>query len=285
MLLRSCCPIQLYTISPQIMTPRAIQLWVYVFFNKRGLTEALRRAGLGSLINKFEDFVLGFNQATERFLMVDVGTTKEAADAKLKVYLEDEIRLPETFKLIFGGCHDNGYVANLYSQITAGYKEKLILLKGYTEMAAGIAALGLPSLAIPELFMLQKIADDPSFSSSTKSPPLSGNVNLGPPREMIPNVPIYKQKPPPCTLFYMKKSCKFGATCKFAHDYDLTTAQREELAKFNKKAPCPTVLSGGPCKFGDSCCYGHICSYSPNCFFLKQGKCKFRQANMHTASS
>lgn len=37
-----------------------------------------------SLKQKFEDFVIGFNQAAERFLMVDVGTAKEAADAKIK---------------------------------------------------------------------------------------------------------------------------------------------------------------------------------------------------------
>lgn len=204
--------------------PRAFQLWVYVFFNKRGLTDTFRRSGLTALIGKFEDFVMGFNQATERFLMVDVGNTKEAADAKLKgphvftrhlmkcphcffpVYLEDEIRLPETFKIVFGGCHDNGYVANLHSQITAGYKEKLILLKSYTEMAGGIAMLGLPTLAIPNLFMSQKIGEDPVFSpaggkAATELPagyasPLSGNVNLGfehitaptPSRALNPNV-------------------------------------------------------------------------------------------------
>lgn len=100
---------------------RGIQLWVYVFFNRRGLLDTFRREGLLKLTGKFEPFVMGFNQATERFLMVDVGNTKEAADAKLKgkrafewrtcllsslfatVYLEDEIRLPETFKIIFGG--------------------------------------------------------------------------------------------------------------------------------------------------------------------------------------
>ncbi|KAJ7114128.1 hypothetical protein C8R44DRAFT_881674 [Mycena epipterygia] len=283
--------------------PRAFQLWVYVFFNKRGLTDTFRRSGLTALIGKFEDFVMGFNQATERFLMVDVGNTKEAADAKLKVYLEDEIRLPETFKIVFGGCHDNGYVANLHSQITAGYKEKLILLKSYTEMAGGIAMLGLPSLAIPNLFMSQKIGEDPVFSpaggkAATELPagytsPLSGNVNLGfehiaaptLPRALNPNVGMAKQKPALCTLYYMKNGCKFGASCKFAHDYVLTDVQREELSKFSKKAPCPAALKSGQCKWGDGCCYGHVCPYSPNCFFLKQGKCKFRHANMHADPS
>ncbi|KAJ7780175.1 hypothetical protein DFH07DRAFT_794069 [Mycena maculata] len=278
--------------------PRTLQLWVYVFFNKRGLIETFRRAGFIPLISKFEDFVMGFNQATERFLMVDVGNTKEAADAKLKVYLEDEIRLPETFKIVFGGCHDNGYVANLHSQITAGYKEKLILLKSYEEMATGIAMLGLPTLTIPDLFMSQKISDDAVFSPtssraskdlpSVMGSPLSGNVGLGPgnaapstPRVLNLKIPIAKQKPGLCTLYYLKGSCTFTTSCKYAHDYILTEAQREELVKFAKKAPCPTALKGGKCGWEDSCPYGHVCPYSPNCFFNKQGKCKFKQANMH----
>jgi hypothetical protein len=60
------------------------QLWVYVFLNKRGLLDAFAKAGYGSLKAKFEDFIVGFNQAAERFLMVDVGSGKEAADAKIK---------------------------------------------------------------------------------------------------------------------------------------------------------------------------------------------------------
>lgn len=60
------------------------QLWVYVFFNKRGLMDTFGRVGLISSKMKLEDFVLGFNQAAERFLMVDVGNAKEAADAKIK---------------------------------------------------------------------------------------------------------------------------------------------------------------------------------------------------------
>ncbi|KAF8211113.1 hypothetical protein K438DRAFT_2011507 [Mycena galopus ATCC 62051] len=278
---------------------RALQLWVYVFLNKRGLIDTFRRAGFAALIGKVEEFMMGFNQATERFLMLDVGSTKEAADAKLKVYLEDEIRLPETFKIIFGGCHDNGYVANLHSQITAGFKDKLILLKSYTEMAGGIAMLGLPSLTIPDLFMPHKIEDIPSSPTSTGlpknvfNPPLSGNVNLscnaapatsGTQRLINPNLAIQKQKPTLCTLFYMK-NCKFGNGCKFAHDYALTDAQREDLVKFTKKTPCPAANSGGPCKFGDNCCYGHTCPFLPNCFFMKQGKCKFKQASMHSTPS
>ncbi|KAF7309419.1 hypothetical protein MIND_00312700 [Mycena indigotica] len=241
---------------------RMYQLWVYVFFNKQGLLNTLRRCGFAALTNKLDEFVIGFNQATERFIMVDVGSTKEAADAKLKGYLEDEIRLSETFKVIFGGCHDNGYVANLHSQITAGYKEKLILLKGYADIAFGIASLDLPIITIPELFLKQKFSDGPS-------------------REIDPKLPVIKQKPPPCIAFYLKKGCSAGASCNFCHDYVLTDDQRDEFRKAVKKTVCPVANKGKVCQFGEDCCYGHQCPTATNCFFLKRGNCRFKQENMH----
>ncbi len=60
------------------------QLWVYVFLNKRGLTDTFGRARLSVAKHRFEEFIIGFNQAAERFMMVDVGSEKEAADAKIK---------------------------------------------------------------------------------------------------------------------------------------------------------------------------------------------------------
>jgi hypothetical protein len=60
------------------------QLWTYVVYNKRGLSETLGRFNYGSAKAKLDDFMIGFNQAAGRFLMVDVGSGKEAADAKIK---------------------------------------------------------------------------------------------------------------------------------------------------------------------------------------------------------
>ncbi|KIM90970.1 hypothetical protein PILCRDRAFT_157689 [Piloderma croceum F 1598] len=161
-------------------------LWVYVFYNKRGLVDAIGRAGLSAAKQKFEDFVFGFNQAAERFVMVDVGSGKEAADAKIKVILEDNIRLPQTNKILFGGqllcntlfmafvdvllagCHDNGYTTSLRSLITAGFQNKLVLLRGYTESATGIDELGLPSMTIPQLFIPDKLNTSHGPLSSLK---------------------------------------------------------------------------------------------------------------------
>ena len=80
-----------------------MHLWVHVFYNKRGLMGALGKAGHQVAMQKLEDFAHGFNRAADRFVMVDVGPGKEAADVKIKVMLEDNIRLGQTCKILFGG--------------------------------------------------------------------------------------------------------------------------------------------------------------------------------------
>lgn len=104
------------------------------------------------------------------------------------VHLEDNIRLPQTYRIIFGGntaflsslhrhplnsslgSHDNGYVNVLRSVITAGFRDKLILIPGYTDVAVDIKALMLPELRIPNLFMTTKLVS-PSYMSIASGPP------------------------------------------------------------------------------------------------------------------
>ncbi|KAF9534146.1 hypothetical protein CPB83DRAFT_803828 [Crepidotus variabilis] len=149
------------------------QLRVYIFLNKRGLSETLARVGLMPGRHKFEDFIAGFNQAAERFIMLDVGSAKEAADAKIK------------------GCHDNGYATTLRSQITAGFKQKLILLRSYSDMAAGIDELDLPSFSIPDLFIAQKLASNPSPVHNPSQPaPTSTASPVPSPRSVVQDLGV-----------------------------------------------------------------------------------------------
>ncbi|KAJ2926777.1 hypothetical protein H1R20_g10300, partial [Candolleomyces eurysporus] len=147
------------------------QLWVYGFLNKRGLSDTFSRFSEQQARLKLDDFMIGFNQSTERFIMVDVGGAKEAADAKIKALFEAEIRLPQTECIIFAGCHDNGYVTTLRSHITSGSRDKLILLQSYDEVASGIGALNLPIISIPYLFINQKLAPTatPQSAATTSS--------------------------------------------------------------------------------------------------------------------
>jgi hypothetical protein len=59
------------------------QLWVTVYMNQRGLSETLAANNLCTL-DEFDEFVIGFNQSSPLFSIVDVGNGKEAADAKIK---------------------------------------------------------------------------------------------------------------------------------------------------------------------------------------------------------
>lgn len=328
---------------------RQFQISVYIFFNRQGLTKTLGYCGHPAARVHFDDFVVGFNQATERLLMVDVGSDKEAADSKMRAFLDDEIRLPQTFKLVFGGCHDNGYVTTLRSHITSGFRNKFILLKSYSENAAGYHDLQLPVLSIPGLFITEKLTASPAQSfvplprqipqfsdlqTRDTSPPSSGrsdpsqspqkpggrNVdtspfvtysrilskqverhpttdsdtssenndddisvthNTGGTRRLNPSLPLSKQKPPPCTLFYLANNCKHGTKCIYAHDYILDADHYEEIKKNARKSPCPATNRDEICTWGDNCCYGHTCPSGVKCAYLKLGKCRFVGADMH----
>lgn len=65
-------------------SPSSPELSVYIFLHKRGLMDALGMAGYHNEKAKFDDFIAGFNQAGQRFMMVDVGAGKENADSKLR---------------------------------------------------------------------------------------------------------------------------------------------------------------------------------------------------------
>ncbi|TEB35594.1 hypothetical protein FA13DRAFT_1728438 [Coprinellus micaceus] len=160
------------------------QLYVYIFLNKRGLSDTFNRHGLLQAKRSFDEFIIGFNQAKERFLMVDVGNAKEAADSKIKAILESEIRLPQTKKIIFGGCHDNGYVTTLRSHITEGHESKFILLPGYAEIAAGIKAFALPHIINSSLFLAEKLTNTPFndlVTNATGEVPASAPMKAGTP--------------------------------------------------------------------------------------------------------
>jgi hypothetical protein len=59
------------------------QIWVSIFCNKVGLQETLTSRQLCTT-EQFDSFITGFNQASPLFLLTDVGSGKEAADAKIK---------------------------------------------------------------------------------------------------------------------------------------------------------------------------------------------------------
>jgi len=113
-----------------------------------------------------------------------------------------------TFELL--GGHDNGYLASLTALENEGFLRKLILLKGYRELAQEIRNLKLPEVELEGLFMKDKIkthwtntntnkqntAAHPaakrhggSFTGSSTSTPKSGYKTLGNAVPTSPGIP------------------------------------------------------------------------------------------------
>ncbi|KDQ63727.1 hypothetical protein JAAARDRAFT_75984 [Jaapia argillacea MUCL 33604] len=289
------------------------QLWLTIYCNKLGLLETLISHGICSE-EEFEGFVLGFNQASPLFSIVDVGSGKEAADAKLKEFLRTFTRFPQTARVFFGGAHDNGYTTTLNHLENEGLLQKIILLRGYKELASELKTLNLPDIEIEGVFMTKKIftpshnyrkspsprtmfmsmeeaTENSKANGSSKTPsvartPSSVPRSLSPTKgvrtmkTIDPTQPISKQKPPPCNFFYLAQ-CKSGDKCRYGHDYTLSQADLEEVRTNSLKSPCPHINKNKRCPAGEYCCMGHFCPRGSKCTFFKQGKCKFTGKDMH----
>lgn len=84
------------TIKQQYPNRAHLDLAVYVFLNKHGLAAKFGRINKHDAKHKLNEFIVGFNQASERFLIADVGYAKEGADAKIKGALITFLR-PDLF--------------------------------------------------------------------------------------------------------------------------------------------------------------------------------------------
>ncbi|KAJ7254077.1 hypothetical protein B0H12DRAFT_570449 [Mycena haematopus] len=266
------------------------QVWLTVYCNKTGLVETLVNQDICTK-EQFEEFCFGFNQAAPLISVLDVGPGKEAADAKIKECLRVFTRFPQTSFVFFGGGHDNGYTSALTSLENEGFLHKVVLLRGYKDLAMELKNLRLPELTIDGLFMTHKLPTNvfqrnrnyfPEFLPSVSAPPSPQKsiTSFGDSesRYLEPGVPLHKQTPPPCTFYYLAV-CKQGAKCTYGHDYILTPTNYTELRENAKKSPCPMVNRR------DNCCSGHLCPRGENCTLHKRRTCKFVGHSMHAKPS
>lgn len=114
------------------------------------------------------------------------------------------------------GCHDNGYATSLRSLITAGFQDKLVLLRGYSESAAGIEDLGLPSMSIPQLFLADKLVTSHGSHPGLKS----GRSRSGSFADNIPHASRASTPLPPSSL---------QSSCTYIEDTPLTSTPAQIL--------------------------------------------------------
>ncbi|KAK0208328.1 hypothetical protein DFS33DRAFT_1302785 [Desarmillaria ectypa] len=275
-----------YTATVDTRISARSRVWLTVYCNKQGLSNTLIANDICTS-EQFEAFFLGFNQAAPLFSIIDVGTGKEAADTKIKEHLRLFTRFPQTFLVYFGGAHDNGYTSTLASLQNEGLLDKIVLLKGYKELAIELKHLQIPVVEVGGVFRSTKLPGHVRHGSQR----LATHVNASesktnvveaarPPKYLNPNLPINKQKPPPCTFYYLG-TCRHGPKCTFGHDYTLTQKNLIEIREYSKKFPCTILNKGKVCPSGDDCISGHFCPRGNACSFFK-GTCKFVGKDMHS---
>ncbi|RDB22628.1 hypothetical protein Hypma_010354 [Hypsizygus marmoreus] len=270
-----------------------LSFWVTIYYNKMELGAILQAHNLCTP-EQFEGFLAGFSQASPRFSLVDVGYNKDAADSKIKEYLETYIRFPQTLRVFFGGGQTDvsGYMSTFSALENEQLLGKIVMLHSSNDLDIDSRLPSLPRLNVDGLFMMEKLPRvftklSPltvgSFSTVTtngglispQSPARAGG------RLIDPSLPLHRQNPPPCNEHYLMTCSKGAGVCKYSHDYILTPEQLASLASNAKKAPCNWLKNGVQCPYGENCCWGHVCPNGPKCFHLSKGKCWFKGEAMH----
>ncbi|KDN51039.1 hypothetical protein RSAG8_00668, partial [Rhizoctonia solani AG-8 WAC10335] len=160
-------------------------LWTCVYYNHSGLKKVLSKAQIVSEVT-FDEFCDGFRSASQLIHMMDVGRRKEAADEKIKEMLRVFATAPQTKVVYFGGGHDSGYAGALSHYQNLGLQDKIVILKGYAEIAYDLRKLPFRIMDTEGLFMSEKVDLDAQADVQAQVGPqaiaggVSGNRNTSP---------------------------------------------------------------------------------------------------------
>ncbi|KAL5419088.1 hypothetical protein PMIN03_000617 [Paraphaeosphaeria minitans] len=116
-----------------------IMVQIYVSLDK--LANKLASVGLVDKPSALRTFAQGFSLNQSLFSIVDVGHGKERADHKIKEMLRTFSDNPTCRHIIFGGCHDAGYLLNLDQYKHHAHKAARITLLESTPAWRGFAEL------------------------------------------------------------------------------------------------------------------------------------------------
>jgi len=103
---------------------------VRAFANTEAVTRILGESGVHEPKTKMTRFIQGFNQI--KFCdFVSVGSGKDRADEKIKALFERACTDPTCVHMVFGACHDNGYVRMLEQVHEPEVLRRITLLKSF----------------------------------------------------------------------------------------------------------------------------------------------------------
>ena len=155
---------------------------VQIFYNMEGLSHKLRSSGIFKNPNEMAPFARAFSLNKSLFSFIDVGSGKERADHKVRgmsthlfatgvgillTATSETLRLflpnMQCKHVIFGGCHDNGYLPTLDPYKRDQNTAPRISLLETLPIQPGFTQLGFKVVQFPKVFRSDPLPDRPTI--------------------------------------------------------------------------------------------------------------------------
>ncbi|TFY79996.1 hypothetical protein EWM64_g4014 [Hericium alpestre] len=276
---------------------KTYSLWTTIYINKKALVSDLSNS---CTADELDAFLAGLSKSSPSLNIVDAPDKRET-DKKIKDYIQTFAILPQTLRVFFSGGYE--YSSILRNLEEASASSKLVLLQGQKNFTAGRMTPQVSSLLLDGLFMKstptgnhvvteqvtsprsEKVAgtDDEKLQLESSNSSI-WSASFAPRKAAVidPNLPLYKQTPPPCNEYYLlRQRCSKQDRCRYSHDYVLTEEQIETLSQNAKQSPCWYLNNDKSCPYGTECCWGHVCPFGIKCFFASKDRCRFQGSGMH----
>lgn len=157
-------------------------IMVQVYLSLEKLAIKLAQVGLIQSPLEFRTFAQRFSINQPLFSIIDVGQGKERADHKIKEMLRTFSDNPTCRHIIFGGCHDGGYLPNLDRIKHDPIKAGRITLLATTPMLKGFAELtSFKSTRFETVFKSEPLPDLPVYPVIASSSRPLNQVSARPP--------------------------------------------------------------------------------------------------------
>ncbi|KAH9882848.1 hypothetical protein J1614_000214 [Plenodomus biglobosus] len=152
-------------------------IMVQVYLSLEKLAIKLAQVGLVQTPQEFRIFAQRFSVNQPLFNIIDVGQGKERADHKIKEMLRTFSDNPTCRHVIFGGCHDAGYLLNFEHFKHDAIKAGRFTLLQTTPMLKGFADLtNFKSTRFDAVFKPEPLPDSPVSAAVTSRSPMQVSV-------------------------------------------------------------------------------------------------------------
>ncbi|KAF2400273.1 hypothetical protein EJ06DRAFT_423981 [Trichodelitschia bisporula] len=162
---------------------------VQIYANLGGLAGKLVSMNIINSPSELHSFARSFNSSQFHFSIVDVGVGKERADNKIREMFRLFLGNKQCKHIIFGGCHDNGYLPTLQPYRHDEATRSRISLLETLRAEEGFKDLNFNMARFPSVFRSEPLSNGaaprspPQPAYRTVSAPanrVNGNVNGGP---------------------------------------------------------------------------------------------------------